>query len=183
MSRYLRDLNTVKEPGSAEENFTFEDDLAMFTNTQFFDFETGQHTDYQAPPKKAETATVAEPQAPSSAVTEELTSPIGDFGNVDFSLPGKKMFSSCLLGIWCTSSFLFILGCMGLCGIWYGFLVVHQKFWPSHITSSFSLLITMLITHTLLFPFNHLPRYRQLWAQSLWHRANGKRTTIHIVHT
>lgn len=99
VSRYLRDLNTVKEPGSAEENFTFEDDLAMFTNTQFFDFETGQHTDYQAPPKKAETATVAEPQAPSSAVTEELTSPIGDFGNVDFSLPGKKMLSSFLLGI------------------------------------------------------------------------------------
>ncbi|KAF4776642.1 basic region leucine zipper [Colletotrichum paranaense] len=92
VSRYLRDLNTVKEPGSAEENFTFEDDLAMFTNTQFFDFETGQHTDYQAPPKKAETATVAEPQAPSSAVTEELTSPIGDFGNVDFSLPGEFNF-------------------------------------------------------------------------------------------
>lgn len=105
VSRYLRDLNTVKEPGSAEENFTFEDDLAMFTNTQFFDFETGQHTDYQAPPKKTETAAVAEPQAPSSAVTEELTSPIGDFGNVDFSLPGKKMLSSRLLGIGVLPSF------------------------------------------------------------------------------
>lgn len=89
VSRYLRDLNTVKEPGSAaEENFTFEDDLAMFTNTQFFDFDSGRHTDFQAPPSKPEA--VAESQAPSSAVTEELTSPIGDFGNVDFSMSGKK---------------------------------------------------------------------------------------------
>ncbi|WYZ37386.1 hypothetical protein EsH8_II_000892 [Colletotrichum jinshuiense] len=91
VSRYLRDLNTVKEPGSAaEENFTFEDDLAMFTNTQFFDFDSGRHTDFQAPPSKPEA--VAESQAPSSAVTEELTSPIGDFGNVDFSMSGEFNF-------------------------------------------------------------------------------------------
>ncbi|KAK1971407.1 basic region leucine zipper [Colletotrichum sublineola] len=88
VSRYLRDLNTVKEPAAAEENFTFEEDLAIFTNTQFFDYETGQHTDYQAPTKKPETI---ESQPPSSAVTEELTSPIGDF-NVDFSMPGEFNF-------------------------------------------------------------------------------------------
>ncbi|EFQ33412.1 basic region leucine zipper [Colletotrichum graminicola] len=88
VSRYLRDLNTVKEPAAAEENFTFEEDLAIFTNTQFFDYDSGQHTDYQAPAKKPE---IAEPQAPSSAATEELTSPIGDF-NVDFSMPGEFNF-------------------------------------------------------------------------------------------
>ncbi|KAK1985185.1 basic region leucine zipper [Colletotrichum cereale] len=91
VSRYLRDLNTVKEPAAAaaaaaEENFTFEDDLAIFTNTQFFDFETGQHTDYQAPAKKLETV---EPQAPSSVVTEELTTPIGGDFNVDYSMSGE----------------------------------------------------------------------------------------------
>ncbi|KAK2064561.1 basic region leucine zipper [Colletotrichum caudatum] len=88
VSRYLRDLNTVKEPPAAEENFTFEEDLAIFTNTQFFDYDSGQHTDYQAPAKKPETV---EPQVPSSAVTEELTSPIGDF-NVDFSMSGEFNF-------------------------------------------------------------------------------------------
>ncbi|OLN92057.1 Regulatory protein cys-3 [Colletotrichum chlorophyti] len=88
VSRYLRDLNTVKEAGgAAEENFSFEEDLAIFTNTQFFDYDSGQHTDFQAPPAKPET----ESQVPSSAVTEELTSPIGDF-NVDFAIPGEFNF-------------------------------------------------------------------------------------------
>ncbi|KAF9870489.1 hypothetical protein CkaCkLH20_11979 [Colletotrichum karsti] len=87
VSQYLRDLNIVKEP-SAEEQFTFEEDLAAFTNTQFFDFETGQQQDYQAAPAKPETET----QAPSSAVTEDLTSPLAEFGDFtsiagDFSFP------------------------------------------------------------------------------------------------
>ncbi|TDZ33711.1 Regulatory protein cys-3 [Colletotrichum sidae] len=90
VSRYLRDLNTIKEPVS-EETFEvgFEDDMAMFTNTQFFDFETGQHTDYQAPPAKPEVET----QVPSSAATDDLTSPLtGEFANVDFSMPGDFSF-------------------------------------------------------------------------------------------
>ncbi|CAI0646540.1 unnamed protein product [Colletotrichum noveboracense] len=82
VSHFLRDLNTVKE-SSHEDNFTFEEDLAVFTNSSFFDFETGQQTDYQAQPAKPETET----QAPSSAAAEDLTSPLGEFGNVDFSLP------------------------------------------------------------------------------------------------
>jgi hypothetical protein len=54
VSQYLRNLN-VQEPVVEESPITDEDlakDLALFTNTQFFDFETGQHTDYQAPPVK-----------------------------------------------------------------------------------------------------------------------------------
>ncbi|KAH6613322.1 hypothetical protein F5144DRAFT_552171 [Chaetomium tenue] len=58
VSQYLRNLN-VQGP-SVEEPLTDEDlekDLALFTNTQFFDFETGQHTDYQAPPVKPDAIT------------------------------------------------------------------------------------------------------------------------------
>jgi hypothetical protein len=84
VSQYLRNLN-VQGP-SVEETFTDEDlekDLALFTNTQFFDFETGQHTDYQAPPVKPEAK-----QSPVEDVTS-ADSIIGDFsGGYDFSIPG-----------------------------------------------------------------------------------------------
>lgn len=100
VSHFLRDLNTVKE-SSHEDNFTFEEDLAVFTNSSFFDFETGQQTDYQAQPAKPETET----QAPSSAAAEDLTSPLGEFGNVDFSLPGEPVFSSFWHGIFPLSLF------------------------------------------------------------------------------
>ncbi|KAK4155066.1 hypothetical protein C8A00DRAFT_13888 [Chaetomidium leptoderma] len=76
VSQYLRNLN-VQGP-SVEETLTDEDlekDLALFTNTQFFDFETGQHTDYQAPPPKPE---VAQSSSPSEDVTP-TDSIMGDF--------------------------------------------------------------------------------------------------------
>lgn len=83
VSHFLRDLNTVADKPLDEPEFTFEDDLAMFTNTQFFDYETGQNTDYQAHPIKHEMDS-----APSSAVSPtaaELTSPaMNDMSNLDF---------------------------------------------------------------------------------------------------
>lgn len=81
VSQYLRNLN-VQEPAAEETLITDEDlakDLALFTNTQFYDFETGQHTDYQAPPVKPEVA---------QSATEDVTptDPIlADFpANFDF---------------------------------------------------------------------------------------------------
>jgi hypothetical protein len=59
VSQYLRNLN-VQEPAVEETLITDDDlarDLALFTNTQFFDFETGQNTDYQAQPPKPESVT------------------------------------------------------------------------------------------------------------------------------
>ncbi|KAF7546783.1 hypothetical protein G7046_g9201 [Stylonectria norvegica] len=84
VSQYLRDLNAInpQDRPATEENFNMEEDLALFTNTQFFDFETGQNTDYQAHPAKLDT------EAPPSATpTEDLTpagSVMGDLGNLDF---------------------------------------------------------------------------------------------------
>jgi hypothetical protein len=65
----------------AEESFNMDDDLAMFTNTQFFDFETGQNTDYTAPPVKPETVAVTQEQQSRS----EDVSAIGDLVNYDFT--------------------------------------------------------------------------------------------------
>ena len=88
VSQYLRNLN-VQGP-SVEENFTDEDlekDLALFTNTQFFDFETGQHTDYQAPPTKPETT-----RSPTDDVTP-AESIMGDFpAGYEFPIPGQSLF-------------------------------------------------------------------------------------------
>lgn len=82
VSQYLRELNTIpaQDPPAADEAFGMEDDLAMFTNTQFFDFDSGQNTDYNAPPVKPDSAETT--QRP-----DDLTSPntvIGDFGGIDF---------------------------------------------------------------------------------------------------
>ncbi|KAK4108629.1 hypothetical protein N656DRAFT_688550, partial [Canariomyces notabilis] len=79
VSQYLRDLK-VQEPAVEETFITDEDlhkELALFTNTQFFDFETGQNTDLQAPPVKPETT---QPVASDVTTTDPI---IGDF-STDF---------------------------------------------------------------------------------------------------
>lgn len=93
VSHFLRDLNTLPTDKSLEAEFTFEDDLAMFTNTQFFDFDSGQNTDYQAHPIKSEVET-----APSSAVspTDDLETPatLNDMTNLDFLAGESTTISS-----------------------------------------------------------------------------------------
>lgn len=90
VSQYLRDLNAINpEPTAAptEENFNMDEDLALFTNTQFFDFETGQNTDYQAQPVKVNVNV----ETPPSASSEDMTpaqSVMGDLTNIDF-MPGE----------------------------------------------------------------------------------------------
>lgn len=84
VSQYLRELNAIPahDPPAADEAFGMEDDLAMFTNTQFFDFDSGQNTDYNAPPVKPD-ATETNQHA------DDLTtngSVMGDFG-IEF-MPG-----------------------------------------------------------------------------------------------
>lgn len=84
LTHYLRNLNTPEAPVD-ETPFTDDDlakELAPFLNTQFLDFETGQNTDFQAPPVKPDVARV-----PSSA--EDVLTPtdtlLDDFSpNMDF---------------------------------------------------------------------------------------------------
>ena len=64
-----------------------EEDLALFTNTQFFDFDSGQNTDFQAQPVKV-TGKPAPASASTSVPTDEAASAaqsvVGDIPNMDF---------------------------------------------------------------------------------------------------
>jgi len=86
VSQYLRNLNV--QESAVEETFLTDDelakDLALFTNTQFIDFETGQNTDYQAPPVKPETVSPAEDVTPTDPLLEDFSS------NIDF-MSGKLL--------------------------------------------------------------------------------------------
>lgn len=84
VSQYLRDLNTISPQADTleESSLNFEEDLNIFTNTQFFDFDSGQNTDFQAQPAKPEG------KAPHSGTTSEdvsaAPSVIGEMPNLDF---------------------------------------------------------------------------------------------------
>ncbi|KAK4067801.1 transcriptional regulator family: bZIP [Trichoderma harzianum] len=86
VSQYLRDLNTISptDTTAVEEPFNMEEDLALFTNTQFFDFDSGQNTDFQAQAQPVKT----EGKAPHSGTTSEdvsaAPSVIGEMPNLDF---------------------------------------------------------------------------------------------------
>lgn len=49
MSEYIAQLNAIpsSQDLQSSEDFNLDDDLAMFTNTQFFDFDLGQDADLQ----------------------------------------------------------------------------------------------------------------------------------------
>lgn len=51
VSQYIANLNMVASPQDVslqQDAFSFEDDLAMFTNAQFFDFDLGETVDASA---------------------------------------------------------------------------------------------------------------------------------------
>lgn len=96
VSQYLRDLNAInRQETGQEEPFNMEEDLALFTNTQFFDFETGQNTDYQAQAVKADGG---EPATSSTSPSEGMTpaqSAMGELSSLDFiqgELPCRFFF-------------------------------------------------------------------------------------------
>ena len=89
VSQYLRELNTISpQDTTGDDSFNMEENLSFFTNTQFFDLDSGQNTDFQAPPPVKPDA-VATP-APSS--TEDPASVMGDISNMDF-MNGESILS------------------------------------------------------------------------------------------
>ncbi|KAF5583586.1 regulatory cys-3 [Fusarium subglutinans] len=93
VSQYLRDLNAINRQETAhEEPFNMEEDLALFTNTQFFDFETNQTTDYQAQPLKvdieaAQSTSPSDGMTPAPSVVGDINPSSFDFIQGDFSFP------------------------------------------------------------------------------------------------
>lgn len=81
MSQFVRDLNTIHDP---EESYgPFEDDLALFTNSQFFDIETGQTTADFQPAKMVVDRSETEQTAPPDEATSASTA-LGDLSGMDF---------------------------------------------------------------------------------------------------
>ncbi len=101
ISQFLRELH--ENPSLAESDdpaFTMDDqDLSMFTNTEFFDLETGQNTDFQPqrPQHPPKSVSVAESvvSGTSSAVSPPLAEDIAitDFSHLDFMTPAGEVSS------------------------------------------------------------------------------------------
>ncbi|KAG8405209.1 hypothetical protein J3458_021879 [Metarhizium acridum] len=96
VSQYLRDLNTISPQdttGPAEDAFNMEDDLALFTNTQFFDFDSGQNTDFQAQPVKVDVENATRHGSTTSGDVTPVQATMNDMPNVDFISAGDFNFA------------------------------------------------------------------------------------------
>lgn len=84
MSEYIANLNAIPSAQDlqASDNLNFEDDLALFTNTQFFDFDLGQDADLQQT-----FDTSATPRDHTKPVAETVAADSFDFGNGEFAFP------------------------------------------------------------------------------------------------
>lgn len=90
--QYLRNLNNAQEQPQEEvvNDDELAKDLALFTNTHFFDFETGQNTDYQAPPSKPETVTqtsTIDDITPTDPVLTDFSTDLNFMSSEFISLP------------------------------------------------------------------------------------------------
>jgi len=88
VSEFIQNLNAIPSQqemaNQNQENFNLDDDLAMFTNTQFFDFDLGQDADLQPSNFTFDAASRTEPVAPPSE-HKPLDFIAGDFAFPDFA--------------------------------------------------------------------------------------------------
>jgi len=91
VSEFIANLNTIPsaQEMAKQDNFNVDDDLAMFTNTQFFDFDLGQDADLNPPNFNFDGISRSEP---ASASTTTDTKPL-DFNIGEFSFPDFNSFS------------------------------------------------------------------------------------------
>jgi len=88
VSQFLRELNETPTAGDAGDvSYALDDgEMRMFTNSEFYDFETGQNTDFQPQPCKPESdGNESRQDEPVSAVVDEF--PELDFMSTDFNFP------------------------------------------------------------------------------------------------
>ncbi|CAK7263898.1 hypothetical protein SEPCBS57363_000802 [Sporothrix epigloea] len=95
ISLFLRELHENPTLVENDPAFSMDDtDLSMFTNTEFFDLETGQNTDFQPPPQHHLKPDPGSSTA-SSAVSphnEGFITAISDFNHMDFLAAGDFNF-------------------------------------------------------------------------------------------
>ena len=86
-------MANLNSPSIADESFSLDPDLSLYTNTEFYDFDSGQNTDFQPQ------ATTANVEAPITASPADLTSTqvhspslgvisdfFADIGNINFNI-------------------------------------------------------------------------------------------------
>jgi hypothetical protein len=82
VSEFIARLNTIlpaaEAAKEAPESFNYEAELAMFTNTEFFDFDVGHSTDYQHPAFPFNAASGAD-QKPLEYLAGEYGPPLSFF--------------------------------------------------------------------------------------------------------
>jgi len=85
VSEFIANLNTIPptQDMPAQENFNLDDDLAMFTNTQFFDFDLGHDADFQ--PSNFDFDHQHDRDGGATPVTAQDPSKAMDFSPGDFS--------------------------------------------------------------------------------------------------
>ena len=107
VSHLLQDLATQDAP-AVDDNFNMEDDLELFTNTQFYDFDSGQQTDFQVQPQPVKVATGNARTNTEDVNSSATASTIGEMPNLDFSMAGEsraQVLSTALLFNFGTSHF------------------------------------------------------------------------------
>lgn len=77
VSQYLRHLNTIPAEPTQDDGLLTGDIDDVFTNTEFFDFESGQTTDFQPAPVKPDAEQISRAGA-------DDTSPVGDITGFEF---------------------------------------------------------------------------------------------------
>ena len=124
VSEYIANLNAIPSAqdlqSSNQEPFSADDDLAMFTNTQFFDFDLGHEPDFQN--------TDLDGGHGGQSVADSV-----DMKSMDFNIPGKRAglsFSTCcvVMAPWLPGGWDFL--CLLLCSAfhyYYGFS--YRAFW------------------------------------------------------
>ncbi|CAK7265620.1 hypothetical protein SEPCBS119000_001606 [Sporothrix epigloea] len=96
ISQFLRELHENPTLVENDPAFSMDDtDLSMFTNTEFFDLETGQNTDFQPQHPQHQPKPDPESSSTSSAVSplnEGSIAGISDFNHMDFLAAGDFNF-------------------------------------------------------------------------------------------
>jgi hypothetical protein len=81
VSQFLRNLTALSPQGPVEEE-NYPEDINLFTNTEFFDLDSAQNTDYRAQPVKIDTAA----PTPAVSTTDEPLSSSSVVGDISSSI-------------------------------------------------------------------------------------------------
>lgn len=96
LSQFMREnLNTV-HTNEPPEDFNFETDLELFTNTNFHDFDTGVQTDFSQPAPKPGSGPTSPASSKQTEPQSATSTMMGEFGAMDFINPGKQNHLLCL---------------------------------------------------------------------------------------